>query len=92
MDSEFVLGVEPRKSNRIEKEFFTLDCSGEDKNNPLCRGVPDRKILVTVMGSTSSRSSAALDLDGSTAAILEILDKVKILPNRGIGPNRAPRP
>src|SRR5438093_377408 len=29
VDSEFVLGVEPRKS--VEKEFFTLDCSGEDK-------------------------------------------------------------
>lgn len=60
VDSEFVLGVEPRKSNRIEKEFFTLDCSGEDKNNPLCR---DKTGLVTVMGSTSSRSSVALDLD-----------------------------
>ena len=60
MDSEFVLGVEPRKSNRIEKEFFTLDCSGEDRKNPLCR---ERSGLVTVMGSTSSRSSAVLDLD-----------------------------
>jgi hypothetical protein len=60
VDSEFVLGVEPRKSNRIEKEFFTLDCSGEDRKNPLCRG---KTGLLTVMGSTSSRSSAALDLD-----------------------------
>ena len=60
VDSEFVLGVEPRKDNRIEKEFFTLDCSGEDKRNPLCRG---RTGLVTVMGSTSSRSSVAMDLD-----------------------------
>src|SRR5262249_31280753 len=25
VDSEFVLGMEPRKGNRIEKEFFTLD-------------------------------------------------------------------
>jgi hypothetical protein len=60
VDSEFVLGVEPRKSNRIEKEFFTLDCSGEDKKNALCR---DKTGLLTVLGSTSSRSSAALDLD-----------------------------
>jgi hypothetical protein len=60
VDSEFVLGVEPRKSNRIKKESFTLDCSGEDKRNPLCR---DRTGLVTVLGSTSSRSSAAVDLD-----------------------------
>src|SRR5258706_6257135 len=60
VDSEFVLGVEPRKSNRIEKEFFTLDCSGEDKRNPLCRG---RTGLLTVLGATSSRSSVAFDLD-----------------------------
>lgn len=60
LDSELVLGVEPRKSNRIEKESFTLDCSGEDRKNPLCRG---KTGLVTVLGSTSSRSSAAVDLD-----------------------------
>jgi hypothetical protein len=58
VDSELVLGVEPRK--RIEKEFFTLDCSGEDRKNQLCQG---RTGLVTVMGSTSSRSSAAFDID-----------------------------
>jgi len=60
VDSELVLGVEPRQSNRIEKEFFTLDCSGEDRRNPLCR---EKTGLITVMGSLSSRSSAALDLD-----------------------------
>ena len=58
VDSELVLGVEPRK--RIEKEFFTVDCSGEDKRNALCRG---RTGVLTVLGSTSSRSSAAFDLD-----------------------------
>jgi hypothetical protein len=58
VDSEWVLGVEPRK--RLEKEFFTVDCSGEDKRNPLCRG---RTGLVTIIGSTSSRSAAAFDLD-----------------------------
>jgi hypothetical protein len=58
VDAELVLGVEPRK--RLEKEFFTLDCSGEDRRNPLCRG---KTGLVTVLGSTSSRSSAAVDLD-----------------------------
>lgn len=60
VDSEFVLGVEPRKGNRIEKEFFTLDCSGEDKKHPLCTG---KSGIVTVMGSTSSRSAAAIDID-----------------------------
>jgi enediyne biosynthesis protein E4 len=58
VDSEWVLGVEPRP--RLEKEFFTLDCSGEDKKNPLCQG---KTGLVTVMGSTSSRSAAVVDLD-----------------------------
>jgi enediyne biosynthesis protein E4 len=58
VDSEWVLGVEPRP--RLEKEFFTLDCSGEDKKNPLCQG---KTGLVTVMGSTSSRSAALIDLD-----------------------------
>jgi len=60
VDSEFVLGVEPRKSNRIGKEFFTLDCSGEDKKNPLCRG---KTGLLTVLGSTSSRASVVFDVD-----------------------------
>jgi enediyne biosynthesis protein E4 len=60
VDSEFVLGVEPRKANRVEKEFFTLDCSGEDRRNPLCRG---KTGLLTVLGATSSRSSVAFDLD-----------------------------
>jgi hypothetical protein len=61
VDSEFVLGVEPRKNNRIEKEYFTLDCSGEDKNHPLCY---HKKGILGVLGSISSRSSVALDLDG----------------------------
>lgn len=60
VDSEYTLGVEPRKNNRIEKEFFDLDCSGEDKRHQHCR---DRTGIVTVMGSTSSRSSAAADID-----------------------------
>jgi hypothetical protein len=60
VDSEFVLGVEPRKGNRIEKEFFTLDCSGEDKKHPLCR---DKTGTLSVTGALSSRSSVAFDLD-----------------------------
>ena len=60
VDSEFVLGVEPRKNHRIEKEYFTLDASGQDKDNPLSR---HRKGIVGVVGSISSRSSVAFDLD-----------------------------
>lgn len=61
VDAEFVLGVEPRAGNRIEKECFQVDCSGEDKSNALCRG---RTGVWRVIGSTSSRSGAAVDLDG----------------------------
>jgi hypothetical protein len=60
LDSELVLGAEPRKGNRIEKECFTLDCSGEDKKHPLCR---EKTGILSVLGSTSSRSSVALDVD-----------------------------
>jgi len=61
VDSEFVLGAEPPKDNRIEKVYFVLDCDGADKGHPIARG---RKGLASVMGSTSSRSSVAFDIDG----------------------------
>jgi hypothetical protein len=60
VDGEYVVGVEPRRDQRIEKDFFTLDCSGEDKRHPLCF---EKSGALTVVGSTSSRSSAAIDLD-----------------------------
>jgi hypothetical protein len=59
-DSEFVLGLEPPKDNRIEKVYFSLDCDGEDKDNPLAR---HKKGIWGVVASTSSRSSVAFDLD-----------------------------
>ncbi len=60
VDSEFVVGVEPRKDNRIEKEFFTLDASGADRRHPLSRG---KQGLLSVLGTTSTRGSVAFDLD-----------------------------
>ena len=59
IDAEFALGVEPRPTG-VDIEYFTLDCSGADKEHTLCR---HRKGLVRVIGSTSSRSSAIFDLD-----------------------------
>jgi enediyne biosynthesis protein E4 len=59
VDAEFVLGVEPRR-NGVDIEYFTLDCSGADKEHSLCR---HKKGLVKVLGSTSSRSSVIFDLD-----------------------------
>ena len=61
LDSEFVLGMEPRKGNRIENEAFVLDCSGADRNHPLCKG---RTGTVGVAGTLSSRSSVVFDVDG----------------------------
>ena len=61
VDSEFVLGVEPRSHGRLGKVWFTLDCSGADRTHRLCAG---KSGLQTVMGSLSSRSSVLIDLDG----------------------------
>jgi hypothetical protein len=58
--SEFLLGVEPRQSGTLDKPGFVLDCSGADKNNPLCAGKSGE---VPVNETRSSRSSAIFDLD-----------------------------
>lgn len=60
VDSEFVLGVEPPKDNRIEKLYFTLDADGPDRDHVIAKG---RHGKLNVIGSTSSRSSAAFDVD-----------------------------
>jgi enediyne biosynthesis protein E4 len=60
VDSEFLLGVEPRGDGRLGKHWFTLDCSGADRTHSLCTG---KRGLLTIPGSLSSRSSAILDLD-----------------------------
>ncbi|HVK59043.1 MAG TPA: CRTAC1 family protein, partial [Candidatus Kapabacteria bacterium] len=58
--AELVTGVEPRLRNRIRKHAFTLDCSGADKDHPLCQG---RTGSLPVSEVLSSRSSAMVDLD-----------------------------
>ncbi len=60
VDAEFALGVEPRADGRFSKPLFTFDCSGADKQHPLCKG---RSGTLTVNGALSSRSSAIFDLD-----------------------------
>jgi hypothetical protein len=59
-DSEFVLGTEPRLGGRTEKIAFILDCSGEDKDHPLCQR---RSGKLPVKEALSSRSSVLFDLD-----------------------------
>lgn len=60
VDAEFVLGVEPRRGGRTEKTWFTLDCGGGDRGNPLCAGFTG---TTNILGTLSSRSSAIADLD-----------------------------
>ena len=59
-DSEFILGVEPRRGGRTHARLTDLDCSGEDAENPLCKG---HKGKVTLMSALGSRSSVIFDLD-----------------------------
>lgn len=59
-DSEFLLGLEPRPSGEIEIDYFTLDCSGADKDHHLAQG---KTGLVTFKGTVSTRSSAIFDVD-----------------------------
>ncbi|HUR45839.1 MAG TPA: CRTAC1 family protein, partial [Candidatus Saccharimonadales bacterium] len=60
LSSEFLLGVEPRQSGTLDKPGFVLDCSGADKDNPLCAG---RSGKTPVNETRSSRSSVMFDLD-----------------------------
>jgi len=59
-DAEFLLGVEPRRNQRTEKTWFTLDCDGADKNHPECNG---KSGVQKIAGALTSRSSAIFDLD-----------------------------
>jgi len=59
VDSEFILGVEPRQGDLVFP-WFELDCSGTDAAREECK---DREGPLTVMGAVGSRSSAIFDLD-----------------------------
>ena len=63
LDSEFILGVEPRRDRRTAKPWFTLDCLAADRGNRYCEqfGVLGKSVVWAALGS---RSSAMFDLDG----------------------------
>jgi hypothetical protein len=61
LDSEFVLGIEPRKGERYSQPWFDLDCGGSDKDHRHCEGEGGP---VTVYGALGTRSSAIFDLEG----------------------------
>ena len=60
LDSEFLVGVEPRQSGDLEIPWFTLDCQGVDRGREEC--APGDGVL-TVMGAVGSRASAIFDID-----------------------------
>ena len=69
LDSEFLLGVEPRRGGRTHTTWFDVDCSTKDPEilkrwpksvQDLCKGRSDK---LTVMATLGSRSSVIFDLD-----------------------------
>lgn len=61
-DSEYILGVEPRRDGQTAKPNFTLDPAGEDKDHQLVTQVGVSE-PVEVWGALGSRSSVIFDLD-----------------------------
>ncbi len=63
-DSEFILGVEPRKDGRTVTRWFEVSCSdrlsGHPLYGPICKG---RSGPVEVQGALGSRASVLFDLD-----------------------------
>ena len=61
LDSEFILGVEPRRDGRTHTRWFEVDCATpEDKRRFACK---DQTGHVEVWATLASRSSAMFDLD-----------------------------
>ena len=64
LDSEFLLGIEPRRDGRMYTPWFDIDCSQTPpklvENMGVCKGQTGP---VTVMSPLSSRSSVLFDLD-----------------------------
>ena len=61
LDSEFLLGVEPRTGRRTHTPWFDLDCSATGPTQQrYCQG---RSGMVTVMATLGSRSSVIFDLN-----------------------------
>jgi hypothetical protein len=61
VDSEFVLGVEPRAEGRTAQPWFALDCNGKDIEHKHCEG---QQGGLLVYGALGTRSSALFDVEG----------------------------
>ncbi len=62
LDSEFVLGVEPRAGGRFFQKWYTLDCGGVDADHADCGLFGDG--LVTRWEPIGSRGSVIFDIEG----------------------------
>ena len=60
LDSEYVLGVEPRKHGITAAPWFEINCSGRDAGSQLCGTTRGRRIIWSALGT---RSSVIFDLD-----------------------------
>ncbi|MFT5165023.1 MAG: hypothetical protein ACI8P3_000247 [Saprospiraceae bacterium] len=60
LNSEFILGVEPRKDSLYAQPWFTIDCSGAEKGHKECKGQEGEVVFWSALGS---RSSVIFDLD-----------------------------
>ncbi len=62
LDSEFILGIEPRKN--LYTPWFEIDCSGPDAKSGMNAGTcAGQSGKITAMAPRSSRSSVMFDLD-----------------------------
>ncbi|HET9401825.1 MAG TPA: ASPIC/UnbV domain-containing protein, partial [Candidatus Acidoferrales bacterium] len=63
LDSEFILGIEPRRDGRTNAHSFTLSCKPplRGRNAEIC--LKAGAATVDVQGTLSSRSSVIFDLD-----------------------------
>ncbi len=62
VDSEFLLGIEPRVHGYKMKPWFRLDCSGPDKVHWVCQKTGS-EAQILVWGTLGTRTSAIFDLD-----------------------------
>ena len=60
LDSEYVVGVEPRQGGVTAAPWFELMCSSRDKGHRLCGSSRGRRVI---WGALGSRSSVIFDLD-----------------------------
>ena len=60
VDSEFAVGVEPRKDGRTHMPVMVLECGGKDAAQERCEG---REDTIEVWGTLGTRSSVVFDLD-----------------------------